>query len=363
MAGVSVAFELADAGAEVVLLEAEPQLAHHTTGRSAAMYLPAYGNPVVRALTRASLVDFTRLGERFELPPLLTPRGELWIADADSQGHLDAELSDNPGLQSLSADQALERCPALRPEVLTGAAVDPAGREIDVLARHGGYVRGLRGAGGHVVRRAPVHAVASLPGHGGWRVCAGDVEVRARTVVDAAGAWADEVAVLAGVPTVGLQPLRRTLFTSPVAWPEPIEGWPIVIDAAERLYFKPEGQQQLLVSPADETPMPPCDVRHEPEDVALALQRMDERTTLSLRSVRAAWAGLRTFAPDRSPVVGAAPDHPGFVWVAGQGGYGIQMAPALARAAAGLVQGATLPPDVEGEGVTAEVLSPARLMG
>jgi D-arginine dehydrogenase len=362
MAGVSVAFELADAGAEVVLLEAEAQLAHHTTGRSAAMYLPAYGNPVVRALTRASLVDFSRLAERFELPPLLSPRAELWIADEGSQAHLDAELAGNVVLERLTVDEAAERCPALRPEVLTDAAVDPAGHEIDVLALHGGYVRGLRAAGGQVVRTARVHAVERPPG-GGWCVHAGDVQVTAPTVVDAAGAWADEVAALAGVPTVGLQPLRRTLFTSPVTWPDPIDGWPIVIDAAERLYFKPEAGQQLLVSPADETPMPPCDVQHEVEDVALALEMVNARTTLGLRSVRAAWAGLRTFAPDRTPVAGSTPEHPGFVWLAGQGGYGIQLAPALARTTAALALGRALPADVAAEGGTAEWLAPGRLMG
>jgi D-arginine dehydrogenase len=181
--------------------------------------------------------------------------------------------------------------------------------------------------------------------------------------VDAAGAWADEVAALAGVPTVGLQPLRRTLFTSPVTWPDPIDGWPIVIDAAERLYFKPEAGQQLLVSPADETPMPPCDVQHEVEDVALALEMVNARTTLGLRSVRAAWAGLRTFAPDRTPVAGSTPEHPGFVWLAGQGGYGIQLAPALARTTAALALGRALPADVAAEGGTAEWLAPGRLMG
>jgi D-arginine dehydrogenase len=362
MAGASVAFELADAGAEVVLLEAEPQLAHHTTGRSAAMYLPAYGNAVVRGLTRASLVDFTRLAERFELPPLLTPRAELWIADEQSQPALDADLRANPSLEGLTPHEALAHCPGLRVEVLTGAAVDPGGREIDVLALHGGYVRGLRAAGGAVVGSAQVHALDAQP-DGRWRVQAGEVDLVATTVVDAAGAWADEVAELAGVPTVGVRPLRRTLCTSPVTWPDPIAGWPIVIDAAERFYFKPEGEQQLLLSPADETPMAPCDVKHEPEDVALALDLVNEHTTLGLRSVRAAWAGLRTFVADRSPVAGPAAGAPGFVWLAGQGGYGIQMAPALARATAGLVQQGRLPADVAAQGMTAESLAPDRPMG
>ena len=360
MAGVSVAFELADLGASVVLLEAEVQLAQHTTGRSAAMYLPGYGNEVVRGLTRASRTDFDRLAERFELATVLSPRALLWIADEGSQADLDAELATAFGPQPLSVAEAVERCGCLRADVLTGAAVDEAADDIDVMALHGGYLRGLRQAGGAVRREARVHAVEHLPG-GGWEVRAGSTTVRVATVVDAAGAWADEVAALAGVPTVGLRPLRRTLFTSPVAWPEPIDEWPLVLDAGERFYFKPE-HDQVLISPADETPQAPGDARHEPEDVALALDLVNERTTLGLRSVRTAWAGLRSFVPDRTPVVGAPEAHPGFVWLAGQGGYGIQLAPALARVAARLVAGETLPEDVAIEGVTAESLAPDRVM-
>jgi D-arginine dehydrogenase len=359
MAGASVAFELADVGIEVVLLEAEAQLAHHTTGRSAAMYLPGYGNDVVRGLTRASRVDFDRLAERFELPPLLSPRPLLWIADEGSQEALDAELAVAAGLQAITLDEAAQHCPCLRTEVLTGAALDEDACDIDVLALHGGYVRGLRAAGGAVRRGARVDAIEHRDD--GWRVHAGDACISARTVVDAAGAWADEVAALAGVPTLGLQPLRRTLFTSPVTWPEPIDGWPLVLDAAERFYFRPE-HDQVLVSPADESPQPPGDARHEPEDVALALDLVNERTTLGLRSVRAAWAGLRSFVADRSPVVGEPGGHPGFVWFAGQGGYGIQLAPALARTAACLITDGVLPDDVAAQAVTLEALGPDRPM-
>lgn len=359
MAGASVAFELADDGAEVLLLEAEEQLAHHTTGRSAAMFLPGYGNPVVRGLTRASRADFDRLAERFELAPLLEPRPLLWIADEESQPALDAELEVASGLRRLGGAEAVERCGCLRTDVLTGAAVDEQAQEIDVMALHGGYVRALRGLGGEVVRSARVHDMARREGV--WEVRAGELTVRARTVVDAAGAWADEVAALAGAPTVGLQPLRRTLFTSPVSWPEPIQHWPLVVDAAERFYFKPE-HDQVLVSPADETPVAPGDARHEPEDVALALELVNEHTTLGLRSVRTAWAGLRTFAPDRTPVVGEVTGHPGFAFLAGQGGYGIQLAPALARVTAAAVAGRSLPDDVSVEGVTLDHLTPDRLL-
>lgn len=388
MAGASVAFELAAAGVEVLLLEAEEQLAHHTTGRSAAAYLPAYGNEVVRGLTRASRVDFDRLADLLDLPPLLSPRPLLWVADDEARAGLDARIAEVPSLREVSVEEALALCPVLRPEAVVAAAVEDDAMDIDVMGLHGGYVRGLRAHGGRVCRSARVHA---LEAEGeGWRVRAGPperaggraaggrggpgsgagagagagatVQVEARAVVDAAGAWADEVAVGAGVAPVGLAPLRRTIFTSPVpagAVEGGIGAWPLVVDAAERWYFKPEGEQ-LLVSLADETPQEPGDARPQEADVALALDRVNEATTLGLRSVRAAWAGLRTFAPDRTPVAGPEPDRPGFCWLAGQGGYGIQLAPALARATAALLGHEPLPADVAAEGVTAGDLSPAR---
>lgn len=377
MAGASVAFELAAAGAEVVLLEAEEQLAHHTTGRSAAAYLPAYGNEVVRGLTRASRVDFDRLAGLLDLPPLLSPRPLLWVADDEARAELDARIAQVPSLREVAGEDALALCPALRPEAVVAAAVEDDAMDIDVMGLHGGYVRGLRAHGGRVCRSAWVHELA--PEGGGWRVRAGPpgragaaggpgggvgatVEVRARAVVDAAGAWADQVAAGAGVAPVGLAPLRRTIFTSPVpagAVDRGIRGWPLVVDAAERWYFKPEGEQ-LLVSLADETPQEPGEARPEEADVALALDRVNAATTLGLRSVQAAWAGLRTFAPDRTPVAGPEPGRPGFCWLAGQGGYGIQLAPALARVTAALLWDEPLPADVAAEGVTAGDLSPAR---
>lgn len=377
MAGASVAFELAAGGAEVVLLEAEEQLAQHTTGRSAAAYLPAYGNEVVRGLTRASRADFDRLADRLDLPPLLSPRPLLWVADDEARAGLDAQLAEVPSLREVSAEEALALCPVLRPEAVAAAAVEDEAMDIDVMGLHGGYVRGLRAHGGRVCRSARVHALepqgewwrvsAGPPGGAGGRGGSGSgagapVEVRARALVDAAGAWADQVAAAAGVAPVGLAPLRRTIFTSPVP-AGPVEGgigsWPLVVDAAERWYFKPEGQQ-LLVSLADETPQEPGDARPEEADVALALDRVNAATTLGLRSVQAAWAGLRTFAPDRTPVAGPEPGRPGFCWLAGQGGYGIQLAPALARTTAALLGHEPLPADVAAEGVTAGDLSPAR---
>jgi D-arginine dehydrogenase len=320
IAGVSVAYELA-ADAHVVLLEAEPELARHTTGRSAAVYAPSYGPPAVRALTRASGPLF---GEG-----VLTPRSALWIA-VDDEGvdrvrALDAE--------PLTPAQAVDLCPVLRPPL--AAAVDRTAMDVDVMALHTRYARGLRERGGEIRLGTPA---TDLRRDGGGWVVAG---LRADVVVNAAGAWADQVAVRAGVPAVGLRPRRRTLV---IAHADADPAWPLVADAADRFYFRPDSGG-LLVSPADETPSEPCDARPDELDVALAVERVNAATTLGLRSVRTAWAGLRSFVADREPVVGAWPGHPGFVFFAGQGGYGIQMAPALARTGADVVLGrAPAPP-------------------
>jgi D-arginine dehydrogenase len=187
-----------------------------------------------------------------------------------------------------------------------------------------------------------------------------EIEIRARCIVNAAGAWCDEIAALAGVTPIGLQPMRRTAFTCSAPDGVDVRSWPLVADVDNAYYFKPEGPQ-LLCSLADETLSPPCDARPEELDVALAIERINDATTLGLRHVRRAWAGLRTFAPDRSLVIGLDPDAPGFCWLAGQGGYGIQTAPAAAHAAAGLVTEGRLPADLLALGVTADQLSPSRL--
>jgi D-arginine dehydrogenase len=185
------------------------------------------------------------------------------------------------------------------------------------------------------------------------------LSLAADVVVNASGAWADVVASLAGARPVGIRPLRRTLFTSPVRWPEPIHGWPFVADCGERFYFRAE-HDQVLVSPADEGPDVPRDATPDELDIARALEAVNQFTTLGLRSVRSAWAGLRCFVADRTPVVGCRDAEAGFFWFAGQGGYGIQMAPALARLGAALLLGEPVPADLEG-GVSPTELSPDRI--
>ncbi|MGH3879481.1 MAG: NAD(P)/FAD-dependent oxidoreductase [Actinophytocola sp.] len=346
MAGVSIAYELA-AHANVLLVEAEPALATHTTGRSAAIYAPTYGGPTVRRPTAASGPRFRALETELDTPPLLTPHTVLWLgADDEGAAHLDRLPAER-----ISPAEARLLCPILSQVV--AAAYDDEASTIDVMALHDGYRRGLRERGGEVRMASPVTGIAR--DGAGWRVAAGSETTAVDVVVNAAGAWVDELAAKAGVPTIGLRPLRRTAAIASGA--QPIDpAWPLVCDAADRYYFRPEGRR-LLISPSDETPSEPCDAKPDELDVALAIERINADTTLELRRVHTAWAGLRSFVADRSPVVGAWPDQPGFAFFAGQGGYGIQMAPALAALGAAVVLGHPVPDDID---VPARDVSPGR---
>ncbi len=358
IAGVSAAYELA-ATHSVVLAEMEAQLAHHTTGRSAALYFENYGARPIRPLSRASR-------SFLEHPPadlcdvsLLSPRGGLFVARADQTDRLDEVEAEGreagTDVRRLGPDECQALVPALRGDRLAGGLWEPNAADIDVAALHQTYVRGIRARGGEIRRHAPLTALQ--PTGDGWRAHVGGEELTVATVVNAAGAWGDDVAALAGVGPVGLQPLRRTAFMVPGR--EDWRDWPMTIGVDHDWYFKPDGTQ-LLCSPADETPSPACDARPVDVDIALAIERINEMTTLAIRSVRSAWAGLRTFAPDRVMVIGPDPDIPAFVWLVGQGGTGIQTAPAAARLVAGLVRGDALDPDLAEAGVDTETLSPAR---
>jgi D-arginine dehydrogenase len=351
IAGVSAAHELA-AHVNVVLLEQEDQLAHHTTGRSAAAYLETYGSPTVRRLTLAS---------RSFLASMLSPRPLLWIGGADRAAALEAAAEAGralvPSVRLIDFAEAESMCPALRPTQAEVAMLEPEAMDIDVAALHQTFVQGMRARGGEIRRSSPVVGLSRTGST--WVVTTPSEAYETKFVVNAAGAWCDEIAALAGVRPIGLRPMRRTAFTCPAPHDVDVRSWPLVADIDDRFYFKPEGPQ-LLCSLADETPSPPCDAVAEELDVALAIERINEATTLDLRRVRRAWAGLRSFVADRTPVVGIDPDAPGFCWLAGQGGYGIQTAPAMARATAGLVVDRRLPDDLTALGVTADDLSPAR---
>ncbi len=327
VAGASAGYFLSACGS-VTLLDMESALGYHSTGRSAALFSEYYGNRAVRALTAASRAFLTEPPPGFAGGPLLTPRGVVALgpkgAEETFERVLAAGLTAPTPVREIDADEVLRHCPIVRTGYFSRAMIKPAAMDIDVDLLHQGFVKGIRANGGTVVTGAKVRGLTRRDGL--WHAATGAGEFSAPVVVNAAGAWADEVAALAGVRPAGLTPLRRTAFLADP--PDGVETahWPMVADVTETFYIKPESGK-LLVSPADTTPLPPCDARPDDLDVAIAIDRVHEATTLSIRSVKHAWAGLRTSAADDTPVVGRAPDAPGFVWSAGLSGYGVQTRP------------------------------------
>ncbi|MYD99884.1 MAG: FAD-binding oxidoreductase [Alphaproteobacteria bacterium] len=356
MAGASAAHFLARRF-DVLLLEREDQPGYHTTGRSAALYTQAYGNAAIRALTVASKPFFDAPPDGFSEVPLLTPRGLVLFGRPDQSESLDGAFRDGrrfvPEIRMLDSEEACRLIPAFRPDYVAGGVYEPKAADIDVHAMHRGFLRGVP-----LRRNAEVEGLDRRPG-GGWRVALrGGGEVEARIVVNAAGAWADELGTLAGAAPVGLVPKRRTAFTFPAETGE----WPMAVDVDEQFYFKPESGR-ALGSLADETPSPPCDAQPEEIDVAMAVDRIERATSFSIRRIERRWAGLRSFVADKTLVAGFDPDVPGFFWCAGQGGYGIQTAPAMGRAVASLAAGDGWPAELDDLGLRESVLSPARFRG
>ncbi len=353
IAGASVAAELA-ASARVLVLEREEQPGYHTTGRSAALYTATYGPPVIRALTRASAG--TLLGDHPQ--PLTRPRGLLFVArrdQVDALERMQAELGD--AVTRLTPDAARAYLPLLREGHIHGALHDTGASDIDVDALHRMYLRRLGTANGVLMTNSEVQAITRDGAD--WLIRCGTGAFRAPRIVNAAGAWADEIAALAGVKPVGLVPKRRTAVI--VAPPDGIDPapFPMTVDVDETFYIKPEAGK-LLLSPADATPSPACDARPEELDIAICVDRAQRALELPVRRIEHSWAGLRSFVADGCPVAGYAPEAPGFFWLAGQGGYGIQSAPALARAAAALLDDRPIPQDIAAESVTADALAPTR---
>jgi D-arginine dehydrogenase len=360
IAGVSIAYELSKSVA-VTVLEMESTLAYHTTGRSAALYLETYGGEQVRALTTASRAFFEDPPVHFERA-LMTPRPLLQFA-SEGRGHVvermhAAVLPLVPDAELLDGDRCRELFPLLRPEAAVRGMHEPRAMALDVAAIHQGYVSGARANDTTIVRDAAVASVES--GAIAWTVTTADGRVhQAPVVVDAAGAWADAVATAAGLRPMGLTPLRRTIFMVASPLGEQGRGLPNCSDVDEAFYVNPEGTQ-FLCSPADETPCPPSDAKPDELEIARAIEAINSATTIGVRGIRSSWAGLRTFAPDRNLVVGEDPEASGFFWMAGQGGYGIQTAPAAARLGAALVLGQPVPSDLVSRGLDATRLAPGR---
>ncbi|HMT64480.1 MAG TPA: FAD-binding oxidoreductase [Ottowia sp.] len=365
IAGASLAWRLARAGRPVVLIEREPQPGMHSTGRSAAMFMESYGPPGVRALTRASRDFYLHPPAGFAEAPLLSPRHALFVATAGQQAALARMQADlaasGTTMVLLNSELLAQAAPALKPDLFQNALLDEQGYDMDVHALLQGFLRGARQAGARLLTGVwPLRAA-----HDGqrWRVALSDGnELVAHTVVNAAGAWADELAALFGAVPIGLQPRRRSAFTFRAPEGVDIGGWPMVADVDEAWYFKPDAGQ-LLGSPANADPVPPHDVQPEEFDIALGIHLIQEATSLRIERPTATWAGLRSFVADGDLVIGFDDACPGFFWLAAQGGYGIQSAAGASLLAASLIAGQPLPAELAAHGVEPRVVSPLRLRG
>ncbi|MGF1599050.1 MAG: NAD(P)/FAD-dependent oxidoreductase [Acidimicrobiales bacterium] len=380
IAGASAAFALSrhPSGPTVTVVEADTGLTRHTTGRSAAILIENYGTPPLKALTRASLPFLTDPPTGLADDPLLAPRGMLSVAGPDQDDAFEQLLADGLAISAtvreIDGAGAATLFPPLRPELVHRALHDPEPADIDVAALHQAFVRATVAAGGSFATRH--RAVALERRRGRWRITidtgptvgppAGPADaatLEADLVVDAAGAWGDEVATRAGVVPLGLRPLRRTAFMVTARSDVPPHA-PLVADVEHSWYVKPDGPQ-LLCSPADETPSDPCDAKPEEVDIARAIDAINAATTLDIRTVRSSWAGLRTFSPDRTMVIGPDPTEPSFVWCVGQGGTGIQTSPAAGQLVADLSLDGSPGPlfDRTGTSAAVDLLRPDRFGG
>lgn len=361
IAGVSAAAYLAP-HRRVVLLEREDQPGYHASGRSAALFTETYGNAVVRALTVASRPFLASPPDGFSDHPLLTQRGALHVGTEGDEAQLAALLAETSALvgsvRAVDSKEARSLLPALKPDWIRGGVLEPDAQDIDTHGCIQGFLRLARSHGAQVMTRAEVSAIARAGGR--WLIDARAGRISADILVNAAGAWADTIAAMAGVRRRGLQPKRRTAFLFAPPDGVSVRDWPMCIGPREGFYFKPDAGM-ILGSPADETPSEPTDAQPDELDVAIAADRIQEIADLPIRRIARRWAGLRTFAPDKTPVVGPDPDAEGFFWLAGQGGYGFQTAPALAAITADLITSGSLPAAIVGLGVSAAHLAPERL--
>lgn len=334
IAGVGLAAELAPFY-DVLVIEQESTAAYHSTGRSVAIFIRNYGNDVIRALNRASLPLFDKPDPMLFPHPLLSPRGQLFVADENGLAQHCALLDEADGLRSISVDEALALMPALRPERIAAAAYEHDAQDIDVGALHQGWLRKARAAGARVMTDAALWGAERVRGR--WCVKTRQGRIVAGTIVNAAGAWADAVARACAVAPLGIQPMRRSVAVLPAPAGHDIRAWPATDDSAEGWYCKPDGGK-LFVSPAEEIPVEAHDAYVDDMVLAEGLHRFESAVDYPVVRVERSWAGLRSFAPDRTPVVGFSGERAGFFWLAGQGGYGVQTAPALSRLAGELIR-------------------------
>ncbi|TXR38952.1 FAD-binding oxidoreductase [Pseudomonas sp. CW003PS] len=361
IAGASTGYFLASHG-KTLLLEREAQPGYHSTGRSAALYTVAYGTPQVRALTAASRAFYDAPPAGFADHPLLTPRGELVVDFSGDAAELQRQYEQAREhvneARLISADEACAMVPALRRELVHAALFDPSAADIDTAALHQGYLRGIRLQDGEIHCNREVLGI-NRDGDG-WQVeCAGQ-RYCTRVLINAAGAWCDEIARLAGLPGIGVQPRRRAAFTFNGPSGIDCQHWPALVSLDESFYFKPDAGL-LLGSPANADPVAPHDVQPEELDIALGIHQIETHTRLQIRRPAHTWAGLRSFVADGDLVGGFDTQAENFFWVAAQGGYGIQTSAAMGQACAALIRRQALPQPLIEAGLSEAVLSPARL--
>lgn len=360
IAGATAACHIAKTRS-VVLLEQERELARHTTSRSAAIYLEYDGGSVFQRLNRASRAFFDVAHDELDAP-LLDPLPVMSVGDESMRAEFERQIGEarelTPDVRLVEGPELLRMCPVLRPDRLTCGMLESSAASLDVMALHQLYVRRAVDRGAEVWRSSKVLAIADLKS--GWKLATASGDLSADLIVNAAGAWGDEVAQMAGVEPVGLTPMRRTAFTTRIDH-DP-SSWPFIYAPAvdNHCYFKPEAGNQLLCSLADETPSEPCDARAEEIDVALAIHNINSLTTLGIRSVASSWAGLRTFAPDRAPVYGRDDNNLRFIWLVGQGGWGIVSSPAAGWIAAAAANCDPFPSRLSDIGLVEADLAPRR---
>ncbi|SFR46400.1 Glycine/D-amino acid oxidase [Yoonia tamlensis] len=344
IAGISAAARLSALGS-VTLLESEDALAYHASGRSAALYERNYGKPATVALNAASY-DYHKAAE------VLSPRGLMLLGRAHDQAAFDEDFA-QMGLERITLDEAAAHFPILDRAVITQAGFDDRAQDIDTDRLVQAFARTARANGARIVTKAAVTAISR--GTGGWAVSSATETYDAKTIVNAAGGWVDQIAQMAGIAPLGFTPLRRSMARIPAPDGMDVSTWPMVFSAGETWYAKPDAGA-LIVSPADEDLVTPHDVFADDMVLAEGLARFEENVTMSVTRLLASWAGMRTFAPDRTLVLGPDARDPAFIWCAGQGGYGMQSSPAASQLLADIIAGRT--PEIPVEMVAA--LSPSR---
>ena len=360
IAGASVAYELTQHG-RVVLLEAEGACAYHSTGRSAAVMSENYGPPIWSRLVTATREFLERPPADFASVPLLTDRGALFLALDTELDALDTQANElarrGARIERVKAEVATSLCPVIDASKFHSAIFEPDCKDIDTDALMTGYLRAIGRSGGEIRTNAHVTAINRTPT--AWQLATDSGQLECGVVVNAAGGWVQQVAEMAGFGYRNVVPFRRTAVTFDPPGGSDIRFWPMTFDIAETFYFKPEGGR-IMVSPIDMEPTEPNDAQADELETAIAIDRIHSFTTMIVASVKHKWGGLRTFAPDHEPVIGADPEDEGFIWLAGQGGNGVMACAAAARLAAAFAVGEDIPTDIASLGVRREDVSPAR---